>query len=75
MTGEDATYLIETVFQTRQGDLDLNGRVEFADFLRLGVSFGNDDATWVDGDLNGDTTVDFEDYLMLSASFGFRRPQ
>ncbi len=75
VTGEDATYLIETVFETRQGDLDLNGRVEFADFLRLGVSFGNDDASWAEGDLDGDTTVDFMDFLTLSANFGFRRPQ
>jgi len=75
VTGEDAVYLIETVFETRPGDLDLNGRVEFADFLRLGVNFGNDDASWAEGDLDGDTTVDFEDFLTLAANFGFRRPQ
>ena len=75
VTGEDATYLIETVFETRQGDLDLNGRVEFADFLRLGESFGNVNASWAEGDLDGDATVEFEDFLTLAANFGFRRPQ
>jgi hypothetical protein len=53
-----------------QGDLDGNGKVEFADFLILSGNFGNavDDHTQGDIDCNG--KVEFADFLVLSGNFG-----
>ena len=53
-----------------QGDLDGNGKVEFADFLILSGNFGNevDDHTGGDIDCNG--KVEFADFLVLSGNFG-----
>lgn len=52
------------------GDLDGNGKVEFADFLVLSGNFGQavDDHTQGDIDCNG--TVEFADFLALSGNFG-----
>ena len=52
------------------GDLDGDGQVTFADFLRLSVNFGSEDAQPEEGDLDGDRTVGFADFLILSRSFG-----
>ena len=54
------------------GDLDGNGRVEFADFLVLSANFGDESKGGVlangDADLNG--SIDFNDFLILSNNFG-----
>ncbi len=73
VTSLDVDFLIENTLQTRRGDLDLNGQVQFADFLQLSASFGQSEATWSDGDSDGDGTVSFADFLALSANFGFDR--
>ena len=52
------------------GDFDLNGSVEFADFLLLAASFGSSDAHYGMGDANCDSTVSFADFLVLSQNFG-----
>lgn len=69
----DLTILVEEVLNTRFGDVNLDGRVDFTDFLRLSANFGALDAKWDDGDVNGDATVDFADFLQLARSFGFSR--
>ena len=51
------------------GDTNLDGSVEFADFLRLSSAFGTQ-GTWVDGDFDGDGEVAFPDFLALSGNFG-----
>ena len=51
------------------GDLDLNGVVEFADFLVLSNSFGLA-GNYCEGDIDGDRTVAFADFLALSTNFG-----
>ena len=73
VTSSDVDFLIENVLQTRRGDVDLNGRVEFADFLQLSALFGQAGASWSDGDTDGDGSVSFADFLALSANFGFDR--
>ena len=50
------------------GDVDLTGKVGFADFLVLSQHFG-EPGGWAQGDFNGDSTVDFADFLTLSANF------
>lgn len=68
----DATYLIEEILHTKQGDIDLNGRVDFIDFLAIAQNFGTDEgADWASGDMNGDGSVSFTDFLALAANFGF----
>lgn len=52
------------------GDFDLNGSVDFTDFLALSRSFGNDEVHWSSGDTNCDQQVDFEDFLTFSDHFG-----
>ena len=53
------------------GDLDGNGKVDFADFLQLSATFGNNvDPIGSGADINGNGKVDFADFLQLSANFG-----
>ena len=52
------------------GDTDLDGDIDFSDFLVLSSNYGNDEQDWSHGDFTGDQSVGFEDFLMLSASFG-----
>jgi len=66
----DRTYMIETIFQTREGDTDLDGDVDFADFLVLSTNFGNANSGWTDGNFDTDDEVSFADFLLLSANFG-----
>ncbi len=54
---------------TLSGDSDLNGSVEFADFLTLSSSFGQAGG-WGSGDFDGNGSVEFADFLALSRNFG-----
>lgn len=69
---DDSDVVIEEILRTRRGDFDLNGKVEFADFLVLSANFGKQtDTTWDQGDADGDGTIGFADFLLLSSNFGF----
>lgn len=50
------------------GDADLNGSVEFTDFLLLAKNFGQH-GVWGDGDFDGNGVVGFSDFLILSQNF------
>lgn len=53
-----------------RGDVNLDGVVDFSDFVPLSMNFGKDgDRT--DGDLNGDGFIDFADFIILSLNFGY----
>ncbi len=52
------------------GDLDGNGRVEFADFLVLSNNFGTDVSDHTEGDIDCNGRVEFADFLVLSNAFG-----
>ena len=52
------------------GDADLNGRVEFADFLALSSGFGGNNAHFGTGDFDCNGAVEFADFLTLSSNFG-----
>lgn len=74
--GNAATFRGETfdntttlVRYTRAGDADLNGRVDFNDFLRLQNAFGiGSDFSF--GDFNYDDFTTFADFLILQNNFG-----
>ena len=68
----DGTHIVEAILQTKAGDLDLNGKVEFADFLVLSTNFGKA-GSYSDGDADGDGLVAFADFLLLSTNFGYVR--
>lgn len=51
------------------GDTDLNGGIEFADFLVLSSNFGNE-GHFGQGDFDCSGTIDFADFLVLSTNFG-----
>ena len=65
----DLTEFLSLVNRSR-GDADLNGTVEFADFLTLSGNFGNDEQVWSNGDFDADGMVAFSDFLILSGNFG-----
>lgn len=67
----DSDYWIREIAETRRGDLDLDGDVDFEDFLELSGNFGSAEAGWAAGDLDCDGEVGFEDFLAMAANFGF----
>ena len=67
----DVDHWLEAT-QHLPNDTDLNGTVEFADFLQLSQNFGQE-ATWSQGDSDCDGVVSFADFLSLSAAFGQSR--
>jgi hypothetical protein len=54
---------------TRIGDLNLDGMVSIADFLKLASNFNIGGTTWQEGDLNYDESVTIADFLALAANF------
>ena len=52
------------------GDTNLDGAVNFDDFLVLANNFDRRRRDWGDGDFNGDQQVKFDDFLVLSTNFG-----
>ena len=69
----DVTFVVQTILRTNLGDADLDGNVDFDDFLALSANFGAVDVGWQQGDFDGDRDVDFDDFLQLAASFGRQR--
>ena len=52
------------------GDADLNGDVQFSDFVTLTNHFGLTERTWSDGDFNCDGQVQFADFAILANHLG-----
>lgn len=69
----DQSFLIEEILQSRTGDTNLDGKVNFADFLVLSANFGKQTSKWSEGDFDANGQVNFADFLALSANFGFDR--
>ena len=62
------------VLQQTPGDANLDGVVDFPDFLALSEHFGEgsrrDPRGWSQGDFDGDGEITFPDFLILSENFG-----
>jgi uncharacterized protein YjbI with pentapeptide repeats len=58
---------------TTLGDSNLDGSIDFADFLKLSEKFGSE-GTWSEGDFDGNGTIEFPDFLLLSDNFGTEQP-
>lgn len=65
---QDVDDLIQAVLATRFGDFNLDGAVDFEDFLRLAQNYGLRGG-WDDGDADGDGEIDFDDFIVLSTQF------
>lgn len=65
----DMNYIVETVFKTKTGDSDLDGDVDFADFLVLSGNFGKADMVWAQGNFDLTPEITIDDFLALSLNF------
>jgi len=65
----DQSTLIEEYLGTQLGDANLDGTIDFADFLALSASFGQSGG-WTDGDFDASGDVQFPDFLFLSKNYG-----
>ena len=68
---EDVTFWLEEIVGTRHGDINLDRKVDFGDFVQFSTNFGRDNVGWGQGDFNGDGRASFEDFILLSSMFGF----
>ena len=66
-TVDATTLLIRT---TLYGDANLNGSVDFNDFLAVQNNFGSAAIGFGQGNFNYDGATDFNDFLLLQNSFG-----
>ena len=66
---DDRSVWVHDLKQTSFGDADLDGKVDFADFLLLSGSFSKSGG-WAMGDFDGSGDVAFADFLILSENFG-----
>lgn len=65
---DDVDFLLEAAVGTNRGDANLDGIVNFADFLVVATNLG-DDGGWADGDFNGDGVITLADFTILSDNF------
>ena len=74
LTGDNYVHINEWRLlgqRATDGDANLDGEVDFADFLILSANFGTG-TTWFEGDFNRDGMVSFADFLLLSTNYGER---
>ncbi len=71
VTASDADYWISELMNTSRGDANLDGSIDFLDFLLVSANYGQQ-AGWRAGDFDGDGSVAFADFLFLSQDFGQR---
>jgi hypothetical protein len=54
---------------TYNGDTDLNGKVNFDDYVRTDNGFNNHLGGWTNGDFDYNGTVNFDDYVLIDLAF------
>jgi hypothetical protein len=54
---------------TWYGDTDLNGKVNFDDYVRTDNGFNNHLTGWLNGDFDGNGQVNFDDYVLIDLAF------
>ncbi len=69
VNSDDVAFLVEAAAQSNLGDTNLDGKVNFVDFLQLSQNYG-DEGGWEDGDFDGSGVIDFADFTILSANYG-----
>jgi hypothetical protein len=61
---------LELVTSAFPGDANLDGKVDFTDFVAISTHFLANDINWDHGNFNYDGAVDFNDFVILSTNFG-----
>jgi hypothetical protein len=61
------------IYPSLPGDADLDGQVQFTDFVLLANNFGMA-GTWGQGDFTADGLVDFPDFVVMANNFDTRLP-
>ena len=69
VTVADRDSLIADVFGTVAGDTDLDGDVDFGDFLAMSDAFGTTGGGLGAGDYDGNGVTEFADFLAMSTNF------
>ena len=67
---DDVNQLITGIIGTRPGDVDLDGNVDFEDFLVVANNFGGT-GNWTNGDFDCNRQINFQDFLTLAENFGY----
>ena len=62
----DVDFLVQSIFNTDFGDVDLDGDVDAADEAVVTANQGLNSGAWADGDMNGDGVVDALDLAFFS---------
>ena len=65
----DRQLWLTHVADTTTGDSDLDGDVDFEDFLSLANNFGMSPSSWSQGDYDGNNETNFLDFLALADNF------
>jgi hypothetical protein len=60
----------ELITYAYAGDANLDGKVDFNDFVAISTHFLESDVNWDDGNFNYDGVVNFNDFVVLSTNFG-----
>jgi len=64
--------VLQPFFDFGDGDINLNGLTDFADFLILRDNYNTSNKAWTLGDLTGDNAVTFADFEVLRDNMGGR---
>jgi hypothetical protein len=64
----DRSVWVEQLVETHFGDANLDGAVDFSDFLTLAQNYSLS-AGWKEGDFNGNGVVEFADFLLLGNAY------
>jgi hypothetical protein len=67
--GEAVDNSSVVVKYTYYGDTDLNGTVNFDDYVRTDVGFNTHRTGWFNGDFNYSGEVNFDDYVLIDIAF------
>lgn len=62
----DRDFLLNSIFNTRPGDADLDGDIDANDLSLLQANFGSNNAGWGQGDFDGNGRIDFGDAALLA---------
>jgi hypothetical protein len=63
---DDSAVLVK---YTWYGDTDLNGKINFDDYVRIDGGFNNHLTGWFNGDFNYDNKINFDDYVLIDLAF------
>lgn len=70
VNSNDVDELVQNILNTNYGDIDLDGDVDFTDFITLANMFGNPASSWSQADVDGDGMIGFGDFNVLATNFG-----